>query len=181
MGGRGVTGRMVSRSPPRARPTLCDRGFGRFWSMPSLVQTQIGTSEVDVVTLALMLAGLALFMEARHVPGNLAAAAAAAGLAVGTKVTMIVPVGLLSLADCGWPGASPVRRFANWVGWWPSRLRSSPRELLVLPQSRRGRQSAPALSLPWVPEPQRLGSQLPRGGHRVVLPVASGMPTSHPA
>jgi hypothetical protein len=72
---------------------------------PGLVDTQPGGAYNDVMCLALLLAGVALLINGqavapagseRHVPVAASAlAAAAAGLALGTKFTMIVPAILL--------------------------------------------------------------------------------------
>lgn len=70
---------------------------------PGLAATQAGGAYTDVVGLALFLSSIALLVNARRDDGSyqtwaLAAGAAAAGLALGTKYTLVAPVVLLTIA-----------------------------------------------------------------------------------
>jgi hypothetical protein len=70
-------------------------------STPGLVTTQPGGAYTDVVGLALLLASVALLVHTSRAGTNrlpgVALAALAAGLAVGTKFTLLAPVGALTL------------------------------------------------------------------------------------
>ena len=65
--------------------------------LPVLAGTQPGQASSDVACAALLLAAVALLLEGGLAPGPLAVAGLAAGLAIGTKVTMAVPVGVLAV------------------------------------------------------------------------------------
>ena len=172
MGGRGVTGRMVSRSPPRARPTLCDRGFGHSGhavvgaDADRHVRSGRGHFGADAGRIGTVHGGAPRAGEPCR--GGRRRRAGRGHQGDHDRAGGIVEPGRIVA------GLAQARSAGSQTGLGGGLRGSDLRrgELLVLPQSRRGRQSAPALSLPWVPEPQRLGSQLPRGGHRVVLPVA---------
>ena len=95
-------------------------GVAVVFATPGLVGTQPGGAYNDVVTIALLLASLAILIEAhRREAPSLAAyglAAAAAGLALGTKFTMLIPVaaltvGVLVIA----PRGQRLRRAEAWV------------------------------------------------------------------
>jgi 4-amino-4-deoxy-L-arabinose transferase-like glycosyltransferase len=81
---------------------------------PTLVTTQPGGDYSDIVAMALVLAAVALLLagNGRGVP--LALAAVAAGLAIGAKLTMIPPVGALTI------GVLVVnrRRWRPTAAWW---------------------------------------------------------------
>jgi hypothetical protein len=98
-----------------------------------MMLVQAGNAPGDIVALACLLAAIAILFndqfgsgEARAAlgrgrlavsPGPLAVAALAAGLAIGSKVTMLVPVGVLTvglLVAGGRPGIG--RRAAIWLG-----------------------------------------------------------------
>ena len=76
-------------------------GIAVVFATPGLVGTQPGGAYTDVVTMALLLASLAILVEAhRREAPSLAAyglAAAAPGLALGTKFTMLIPVAALTV------------------------------------------------------------------------------------
>ena len=61
-------------------------------SLPVMATTQAGTLRNDVIAVALFLSAVALVLNARRQPAALGIAGLAAGLAVGTKVDLIVPV-----------------------------------------------------------------------------------------
>lgn len=97
-------------------------------STPGMVATQPGGAYSDVVGLALLLAAVALLVRTAHdvayrLPGT-ALAALAAGLAVGTKFTLLVPVGALTLVvfleAMLRRGAIPTR--ARLIGVWSALL-----------------------------------------------------------
>lgn len=62
-----------------------------------MVWTQPGEAMNDVVTLSLFLAAVALLLESDWDKGGVALAGAAAGLALGTKLTILAPVGALTV------------------------------------------------------------------------------------
>ena len=76
-------------------------GAAALFAIPSLVGTQPGGAYTDVVSMALLLATFAILVEAhrREAPtlAGYLVAALAAGLALGTKFTMLVPVAALSV------------------------------------------------------------------------------------
>ena len=63
--------------------------------VPTLAGTQPGQASTDVACAALLLAAFALLKEGRLEPGPAALAGLAAGMAIGTKVTIAVPVAVL--------------------------------------------------------------------------------------
>lgn len=65
--------------------------------VPALVGSQAGSGGNDVVCVALLLAAAALLLHGFPRPAALGVAALAGGLAVGTKVTMLAPVGALMI------------------------------------------------------------------------------------
>jgi len=98
-----------------------------------MMMVQAGNAPSDIVALACLLAAIAVLANGRaaHLasatganrigriaiePGALAIAALACGLAIGTKVTMLVPVGVMTIAvlGAGRPGLRP--RSAIWFG-----------------------------------------------------------------
>jgi hypothetical protein len=86
---------------------------------PALVETQPGGAYNDVTTMALVLSAAAVICNGGFQRGPSVVAAAAAGLALGTKFTMIVPV--LSLA-VGAAAATPRGRRAGQAGVWAAGL-----------------------------------------------------------
>ena len=91
---------------------------------PGLVATQPGGAYDDIVGLALFLSSIALLVNSRPLrdPSRLVAwgvAAAAAGLAVGTKVTFIAPVAVLTVGS--WFLVPRGRRLRH-LGLWLSTL-----------------------------------------------------------
>jgi len=88
--------------------------------LPLMLTTQVATSEDDIICVALLLAALALFRQAGTSRGTLAVAGTAAGLAIGTKVTMLAPIALLTLAVI-WSvmkGPRAVRRSHQLIAWF---------------------------------------------------------------
>ena len=67
-------------------------------SLPAIAGTQPGQAANDVMSAGLCLAAVALLLEARWNPAAVAIAGAAAGLAIGTKLTMAIPIAVLTLA-----------------------------------------------------------------------------------
>ncbi len=67
-------------------------------AVPVMAKTQAGTAGNDAAALALFLASLAIFVDAGRAPGPLIVSGLAAGLAVGTKLTVIAPCVLLGVA-----------------------------------------------------------------------------------
>lgn len=67
-------------------------GMAVVLALPSLVTTQPGGAYNDVMGLALFMAAVALLVNGSAHPGATAVAAIAAGIALGTKYTMIAPV-----------------------------------------------------------------------------------------
>jgi len=95
-------------------------------SLPVLAGTQPGEAFNDVVGLAALLAAVALAVSAPEDPATLALAGLALGLAVGTKVTFLVPA--FALLAGIWALAAPGRRWRALLaigaplaltgGWW---------------------------------------------------------------
>ena len=94
-----------------------------------MMLVQAGNAPSDIVALACLLAAIAILANgaaaragagaARRLAidrGPLAVAALAAGLAVGTKVTMLVPVGVITIAVIWAERAGWRRRAAIWLG-----------------------------------------------------------------
>jgi hypothetical protein len=85
-------------------------GTALLLSSPSLIEFNAGTAGNDVAVVALTLATVALLLHTRWRPVELAIAGAAAGLALGTKLNVVPPVGLLVLGvpmALWWKGRRP--------------------------------------------------------------------------
>lgn len=67
-------------------------------AVPIMADTQAGSAENDAAALTLFLAGLALLMDGGPGLGALCVGGIAAGLAVGSKLTMVAPCVLLGVA-----------------------------------------------------------------------------------
>jgi hypothetical protein len=65
---------------------------------PVMAKSQAGTAGNDAAALALVLAALAILIDARDTPGPLFVGGLAAGLAISTKLTVIAPAILLGIA-----------------------------------------------------------------------------------
>jgi hypothetical protein len=65
--------------------------------LPTLTGTQPGQASNDVVTAALFFAGIALLFEGELRPAPTALAGVAAGLALGTKLTVLAPLAVVSV------------------------------------------------------------------------------------
>jgi hypothetical protein len=65
--------------------------------LPTLTGTQPGQASNDVVTTALFFAGMALLFESRLRPWPTAVAGVAVGLALGTKLTVLAPVAVVTV------------------------------------------------------------------------------------
>jgi hypothetical protein len=79
--------------------------------VPALFESQAGEAKNDVAALAFLLAAAALLLAARPRPATLALAGAAAGLALGTKLSFLAPVAALLLA-AAWIGRRHAAAFA---------------------------------------------------------------------
>ena len=66
--------------------------------VPALFESQAGEAKNDVAALAFLLAAAAILLNTRPRASTLALAGAAAGLAAGTKLSLLAPVGALFLA-----------------------------------------------------------------------------------
>jgi hypothetical protein len=64
---------------------------------PVIVVTQAGAAENDIVTIALLVAAAALLLISPWEGNGVFVAAAAGGLAIGTKLTMVVPIAVLTV------------------------------------------------------------------------------------
>ena len=84
-------------------------------SVNVMVYSQAGSAKNDIAGLALLLAAVALVVNAPRLRGAHMVAALAAGLAVGTRLSLWAPV--LALALVAIVGAGRERRRAT-AGWW---------------------------------------------------------------
>jgi hypothetical protein len=73
-------------------------GVAAVLTLPMLAGTHPGQASNDVVCAALVLAAVALLLEGREAPAPAAVAGVAAGLALGTKLTVAAPLLVLSVA-----------------------------------------------------------------------------------
>ncbi|CAN5860158.1 hypothetical protein BH23ACT2_BH23ACT2_30090 [soil metagenome] len=83
--------------------------------LPVMAATQPGQASTDIACAALLLAAVALLLESDLAPAPLALAGAATGLAIGTKVTLAVPIAALVILVAG---LVIVRRRWTSVGAW---------------------------------------------------------------
>src|SRR5207237_6840659 len=67
-------------------------------AVPAFSYSQAASAQSDVASLALLASSIALLVESDGKAWMITVAAAAAGLALGTKFTMVVPVGTLTVA-----------------------------------------------------------------------------------
>ena len=97
-------------------------GAALLFATPGLVGTQPGGAYDDIVGLSLLLSVAALLVHRENFGGrtelaSLGIAGATAGLALGTKYTMIVPIGALTLAVFGLAGRHHrIRQSGLWLG-----------------------------------------------------------------
>jgi hypothetical protein len=109
---------------PWGREPHCLLACAPVLATPGLVDTQPGGAYNDIVCLTLLLASIALLVNAhvdsdadRFPLGASLLAAAAAGLALGTKFTMIAPVLLLALGSVVILGrGARIRHMVAWAG-----------------------------------------------------------------
>jgi hypothetical protein len=125
--------------------------------VPALVGSQAGSEGNDIVCVALLLSAAALLLSGFPRGGAVALAALAGGLAVGTKVTMLAPVGalMIGVVAISRPGLR-LRTAGGWLallalggGAWY--LRNLLRTGSPMPSLDIG---VGALSLPHAPQPQ---------------------------
>jgi hypothetical protein len=90
-------------------------GVGAVLAMPILVRLQAGTAKNDAAGLALLLAAAALTVNARGRRAATLLAGAAAGLAVGVKLSLVVPA--LALAGAAVVAARRGERQAEALAW----------------------------------------------------------------
>jgi hypothetical protein len=84
---------------------------------PVMAYTQAGTAVNDAAALAPFLAGLALLVDLHPSPGWAFVSGLAAGLAIGTKATLIAPCAALAVAVvCRSPGGTRRRAMLIWAG-----------------------------------------------------------------
>lgn len=76
---------------------LCVLGVAVVLGLPSLSVTQPGQASTDVVCAALVVTAAALLLEPPMRPTTVALAGAAAGLAIGTKLSLAVPILILTV------------------------------------------------------------------------------------
>ena len=76
---------------------LCVLGAVVVLGVPTIAGTNPGQASNDVAAAALVLASIALLLEGDLAPRPTALAGAAAGLAIGTRLTVVVPVAVLSV------------------------------------------------------------------------------------
>lgn len=81
-------------------------------SLPVMVESQAGTAKNDIAGMALFLAAVGLVVNGRDVPSATAVAGLSAGLAVGTRVTLIPAVVALSVTAIALAPRLVRRRFA---------------------------------------------------------------------
>ncbi len=85
-------------------------------AVPIMAATQAGTAENDAAALALFLASLAVFVNTTPAPGSRFVCGLAAGLAIGTKLTVIVPCLLLGAAILAAARGVRGRALGSWAG-----------------------------------------------------------------
>lgn len=92
-------------------------GVALLLATPLMVRTQAGSAQNDVVGLALFLSSCALLLSPPRTPASAAIAAIAAGLALGTKLSFVAPVLVLTLVVLvpAFRGDRRVRSVAAWV------------------------------------------------------------------
>jgi len=76
---------------------LCVLGAVLVLGLPTLVATQPGSASNDLATGALFLAAIALLLEGGLAPAPTGVAAIAAGIALGTKLTVAAPVAVVTV------------------------------------------------------------------------------------
>ncbi len=72
-------------------------GAALLLGLPTLAGTQPGQASTDVACAALLLSGVALVLERGLLPAPVALAGLATGLALGTKLNVVVPVAVLTI------------------------------------------------------------------------------------
>lgn len=101
--------------PFGAAPTSL-AGVALVVSSPLLIRFDAGTAGNDVAALALVLAAVALLASTRWRPAEVALAGAAVGLALGTKLNVVPPLGLLLVAvPLVMPAARRRKQAVVWV------------------------------------------------------------------
>ena len=91
-------------------------GIAVVLSVPIVLQTQPGEAANDAIGLAWLVAAAALLLRGGLGRAPLAFAAAAAGMALGTKLSLLAPVGLLTMGLLmAAPRGARKRSFATWT------------------------------------------------------------------
>lgn len=124
------------------------------FGVPAMVDTQAGEAKNDVAALAFLLAAAALLLATKPRPATLALAGAAAGLALGTKLSLLAPFAAL-LAVAVWIGRRHAVAFAAAAGvtggfWYLRNLLATGNPLPwlgPLPQPAEARSEATATAL----------------------------------
>ncbi|MHB8657762.1 MAG: hypothetical protein ACYC91_07370 [Solirubrobacteraceae bacterium] len=111
---------------PRGRGGATLLGAGLALATPMLDFSQAGSAANDIVGVFFLLAAAALVVNAEGSPAPLALAAIAAGLAISVKLTLLAPVGALTVGVV-WlaPAGQRRRRAGRWIwlllaagGYW---------------------------------------------------------------
>lgn len=109
-----LAGWCVGRHFGAAVVGLC--GTALVASLPLVASTQAGTARNDVMAVALVLTAVTFLLESEWQTGPVVLAGAAAGLALGTKLNLIAPVGLLTLGVLVVaPRVHPLRTRLAWL------------------------------------------------------------------
>lgn len=94
-------------------------GVGLFLATPLMVRTQAGSAHNDVAGVALFLVACALLLSGPRTPGSVTIAGIAAGLALGTKLSLVAPILVLTLV-LWFSSARAGRRARLIAAWLPS-------------------------------------------------------------
>ena len=103
---------------PRRTRVLAMAGVGMLLATPLFVEFSGGRATNDLATVALFVSSVALLLNSRGRPAAVGIAAVAAGLALATKLTMVVPVIALTIGVIAVAAAGTRRKTAIvWLPW----------------------------------------------------------------
>lgn len=116
---------------------------------PLLVETQSGTAENDIATIAMLLVVAAFLVQPCADNGKLVVGGAAAGLGLGIKLTLVAPMGLLAVGVL--VIAPKGRRRVAAAAWWIPMIAAG--AFWYLRNLARVGSPVPALHIPGLPSP----------------------------